>query len=377
MGAVKRPALLSLTVEDSDALVDLGELLNGGLGLVSAPQTRARSALSEEPVALEEEELSLVTGLCAEHWTPIGEAAEQFGVPAKRIRRLARLGLLVEDSDSGTACVQRQRNEKLEALGWHPQAAAYHLSASWRGVRSISGLPARAPGTPPRQPPPTFRTHPAARAVTPLDSGTADGEFFDVLMRRGSTREFDPDEPLGAGTFATLMRYSAAQHGAAETDSGCTLLKKTVASGGSLHPLEIYPLVMRIEGFEPGLYHYSVAEHAMEMLQPMASETAKALATDFACGQAWCGSAAVALIMTLRFERSFWKYRNHPKAYRVLMMDTGHMSQTLYLISTALGLGACVTAAINDGDIADRIGLDAMEESAVAMFCCGVPARGG
>jgi nitroreductase len=60
-----------------------------------------------------------------------------------------------------------------------------------------------------------------------------------------------------------------------------------------------------------------------------------------------------------RFGRTFWKYRNHPKAYRVTILDVGHLSQTLFLSATELGLGAYITAAINEVDIEQRVGLDA------------------
>ena len=73
--------------------------------------------------------------------------------------------------------------------------------------------------------------------------------------------------------------------------------------------------------------------------------------------------------MTPRFARSFWKYRNHAKAYRALILDVGHLSQTLYLAATELGLGAFVTSAINEVEIEQAFGLDPLEEGPLAV--CG------
>jgi SagB-type dehydrogenase family enzyme len=70
---------------------------------------------------------------------------------------------------------------------------------------------------------------------------------------------------------------------------------------------------------------------------------------------------------TSRFGRTFWKYRNHPKAYRALILDVGHLSQTAYLAATELGLGAFVTAAINEVDIEEAFGLDPLEEGPLAV----------
>ena len=81
----------------------------------------------------------------------------------------------------------------------------------------------------------------------------------------------------------------------------------------------------------------------------------------------------VLFVLTARFHRSFWKYRKHAKAYGVVLMDAGHLSQTLYLICTELGLGAFVSAAINDRNIEEHLGLDGVEEGAIAVLGCGVP----
>ena len=53
-------------------------------------------------------------------------------------------------------------------------------------------------------------------------------------------------------------------------------------------------------------------------------------------------------VMTARFARSYWKYQRHAKAYAVVLMDAAHLSQTFYLLCADLGLGAFVTAAINN-----------------------------
>ena len=75
------------------------------------------------------------------------------------------------------------------------------------------------------------------------------------------------------------------------------------------------------------------------------------------------------VVLAARFGRCFWKYRQHPKAYRAVTMDAGHLSQTLYLAATDLGLGAFVTCAINEVDIERELALDPLGEAALAV--CG------
>ena len=52
-------------------------------------------------------------------------------------------------------------------------------------------------------------------------------------------------------------------------------------------------------------------------------------------------------------------------------MDAAHLSQTLYLVATEIGLGAYFTVVINARDIEERLGLDGIEAGAIAVSGCG------
>jgi SagB-type dehydrogenase family enzyme len=102
-------------------------------------------------------------------------------------------------------------------------------------------------------------------------------------------------------------------------------------------------------------------------------QSAQDWANEFTAGQSYPRSAHALFIMTSRFYRNFWKYRQHQKAYAVLLMDAAHLSQTFYLIAAELGLGAFVTAAINAVNIEDKLRLDGYQEGAIAICGCGKP----
>jgi SagB-type dehydrogenase family enzyme len=76
--------------------------------------------------------------------------------------------------------------------------------------------------------------------------------------------------------------------------------------------------------------------------------------------------------MVSRFARSFWKYRRHAKAYRNLVLDAGHLSQTFYLVCTALGLGPFFTTAINEIQILNELRLSALQVGVIGLCGCGV-----
>jgi SagB-type dehydrogenase family enzyme len=90
-----------------------------------------------------------------------------------------------------------------------------------------------------------------------------------------------------------------------------------------------------------------------------------------ASGQSYLRSAHVAVVLTARFGRTFWKYRCHKKVYRVVLLDAGHLSQTFYLTCAELGLGAFFTSALNDEAAEEALGLDRFAEAAVGLSGCG------
>ena len=88
-------------------------------------------------------------------------------------------------------------------------------------------------------------------------------------------------------------------------------------------------------------------------------------------GQEWFQDVPVMVVMAARFDRLFWKYRRHTKAWRVVHLDVGHLSQTMYLSAADLGLGAFVTAAINDHTIEQALGLQTLKEGAIVIVGFG------
>jgi SagB-type dehydrogenase family enzyme len=171
--------------------------------------------------------------------------------------------------------------------------------------------------------------------------------------------------------FDTVLTYVFGCHGFTRTAADVVCIKRTSPSGGGLHPIEVYPIVTHVEALDPGIYHYNGRDHSLSPVEPLSSDAARQAATEFMCGQSYFGTAHVSFVLTARFYRNHWKYRRHQKAYAGMLMDAAHLSQTLYLVSADLGLGAYVTIAINARDIERRLGLDGVNEGVLAMLGCG------
>jgi putative peptide maturation dehydrogenase len=151
------------------------------------------------------------------------------------------------------------------------------------------------------------------------------------------------------------------------------MLKKTSPSGGGLHPIEAFVLAQRVDGVPPGLYHYHCQAHALEPLAALSPEAAAAAAHELVAGQPWFANAPILLLLAARFPRTYWKYPNHAKAWKVVQLDAGHLSQTVYLSATEQGQGAFVTAAINDVAAERLFALDGLDIGPVAV--CGFGRR--
>jgi putative peptide maturation dehydrogenase len=356
--------------------LEIDRLLRGELVPRTLTQLSALSILTGKETRITVEDLSLAQSIPVNEWAEVSENGETA-------RSLAERGVVVSDEPTEPFAALRARDERFAAAGWNAYAALYHFFTRWRDVDLRGGLPDGAELPPITAeaidafvqlrglPPPAFHAVEGALAVQKLPRISRTGGLYDALAERSTTRAFDPTRPVTVEELATVLHYTFGCHGYSKTRPGVVTLKRTSPSGGGLHPVEAYPLVSHVAGVDPGLYHYRSRDHALELIEPLSENEAQALAMELVVGQTYFGSAHVLFLLTARFTRNQWKYRNHQKAYAVMLMDVGHLSQTLYLVSTELGLGAFVTAAVNTAQVDERLGLDGCVEGALAVAGCG------
>lgn len=299
------------------------------------------------------------------------------------VRSLVDRGLLLSEAGDDRL---RRRDESLAANEWNLYAALYHFMTQWTGVdvgaqeaeqlRAQAREAAQAFVAEHGPPPDAFADSPTEGDKLQLPATRPDGELYRTLLARRTTRAFDPDVAMTIDELGTVLHYVFGCHGYGTTVADVVSIKRTSPSGGGLHPIEAYPIVSNVAGVEPGIYRYSVRDHSIVRLSALHPDEARRMATAFMCGQNYFGAAHVSFVLTARFYRNHWKYRQHQKAYAGILMDAAHLSQTLYLVSTELGLGAFVTLAVNGLDIEKRLGLDGVSEGVIAMTGCGPPAPG-
>ncbi|MEO6687546.1 MAG: putative peptide maturation dehydrogenase [Dokdonella sp.] len=364
-----------LLIEPSERLdLDLVGLFNGGCALKATLRWLALAPHLDEKVEVDDDEIIALRQVGERDWRRVDELMQTM--PAAVLERLLAKGLLIGDApEHGVCCA---RDELVRNAHWTPLAAVAHYFSRWTNAdvaddvhitrnRSLSDLITEY-GLPPSH---LVERVPAAERIglpPPRESA------LDALFRQRATcRNFDTQAVLASTDFSDLLKRIFGCHAVAELMPGVHALKKSYPSGGSMHPLEAYLLVRRVEGLAPGLYHYHVVDHALEPLSMLDTEAAGELSQRFVAGQDYLADAPVLVALVARFGRTFWKYRNHPKAYRTIVLEAGHVSQNLYLAATEAGFGAFITAAINEVDIEQAFALDSLQEGPIAV--CGFGAR--
>ncbi|WP_349656704.1 putative peptide maturation dehydrogenase [Xanthomonas sp. 10-10] len=377
---IKRRSLCFFEIEEQTQ-PDLSALLRGVVRLAPATSISLLCSLTGERLELTAEELYFIASLPAD-WIE-GSSVSKSSLPEGSLSRLIGIGALLSDdaSDEKSATLTLAEKTRKE-IGWHPLAHLYHGMTRWNDKRTPD--PTEDMGIEHRQAqlmrhaavhgaiPTHFPMHPVGPHKVALSECLSPDNFEEVLLQRKTTRHFDRSIALPEAKFSRLLHLTFGAIGKEDLAPGMTALRRTSPSGGALHPIEAYPLIMNVEGVEPGLYHYESGNHHLNCLKPMALEDARKLAEALVIGQTYFAEAAALVFHVARLDRHHWKYRNHPKAYRAVTLDSGHLSQTFYLLATHLGLGAFYTAAVNDANLEKLLGLDSLKNMVVGANGIGV-----
>ena len=377
------------------ASFQLDDLLAGGAGVVSRLAWFAHAPHLGAAIEIEAMHAPILGALGPVDWIERDVLDARFGSDA--VDALLDAGLLLADAADGDQAIAET---DFRGQGWHPPAAIGHMAARWEGVDGPKAMVdadvdtneglLRQHGSPPPA------MEPSIAAETQVALPKIERNDFDALLdTRATCRNYDPAAQVSLATFSQLMARVFGARGIGHPAPGFDVYKRTSPSGGSLHPVECFLIVQRVEGIEPGLYRYRIDTHALEPVVPAivppqsgdigtmpagdaaqrawTADELRAFARIAVAGQDWFADAPVLCVLAPRFHRNFWKYRNHAKAYRVCVLDAGHLSQTLQLCATQAGLGPFVTGAINEVDLERAFGFTGYRQSPLVV--CGFGKR--
>lgn len=212
---------------------------------------------------------------------------------------------------------------------------------------------------------PQYKIYPGARTIQlPRPTQEDNDAFVRLLLGRKSRRDFS-QQGISQDQLGQLLSLSfGISHSGYDG-----MLFRTYASAGGRFPIEVYPVVLRSEDLEPGIYHYNVLDNSLELIRPGQFETEL---NGFYANQPF-QNVPCYILFSMVFERTMQKYGE--RGYRFLYLDAGHMGQNLYLVAEHLGLGAVAIGGGNASDtvIDSLLHINRSEESFFYGFAVGTP----
>jgi putative peptide maturation dehydrogenase len=351
---------LQISPRDPDAL-DLCVMLGGAER--TPTHVIARAPHLSAPVQIDLEEFALLLRFSETLWHECEAWANDT-----QLVRLVELGLLVEHEAESPHGRREQAARasywdtsalnQLQSSRWKERDYADPETRQWQDIRDIVA----SFGPPP--------DHALPRSPVDLPAPSALPNLCALVERRRTARNFDESRALRLCDLAALLWAGAGELGREAMAEGTDAVRRAVPSGGALHPLELWVLAQRVEGLEPGLYRYTSRTGQLDAAPP-----SDALPENFAyralAGQTWFSNAPVLFLLCCNFARHLHKYRQHPKALRVLHVEVGHVAQNLYLAAAELGLGCYITLAINESLIDECLQFDGIQQGVLAIAGAG------
>jgi SagB-type dehydrogenase family enzyme len=177
----------------------------------------------------------------------------------------------------------------------------------------------------------------------------------EAISNRRSIRSYK-DKPI---TLKELSQLLWAAQGKTADWGG-----RTAPSAGAKYPLEIFAVVGKVEGLDPGIYRYDPQDHSVIRFKKgdLRENLMKA-----AIGQPCIKNAPVDIVVTGVYSRTMEKYGE--RAHRYVHMEAGHACQNIYLQAETLKLGTVVMGAFHDEDVANLLLLK--EEKPLAIMPVG------
>lgn len=281
---------------------------------------------------------------------------------AREVEKLANLRALLRENDALLALEEAY----LAQWEWTASAGLFHFgledAAYQPSQATIEAQKNRARNDPS---PALYLTHETPNLL-PEPAGNALNRLF--LARR--TRREAAKYPITLAQLGDCLFAGLGITGEVETETGVLPLK-TTPSGGARNPFEAYVLARNIEGLEPGIYHYSARQHSLRRLGGIPdSVQASALLGN----QQWVDAMPCIVFLVGFLERTMWKYSDS-NAYRVVLIEAGHIGQNIMLAATQARLSACPTAALAHSAIRRLLGLARLTHAPLYALTLSCPAE--
>jgi len=285
------------------------------------------------------------------------------GSLVQQIEQLRKLGLLYS-RQSPQAKIQ---DEFVESWQMGPAAAILHFATFDSKFMTLQDSKKRQLTKTKSAPPPALYWQDRTGAlIERSDAPSNISNLINLMAMRRTVRTVTKDAPSKDQLIDCLFAGLGIT-GFVKTDV-CTLPLKMTPSGGARNPYEAYICVQRIEGLEAGFYHFSACDGKLKLLKRGKMKAAGSLVAD----QDWANDMPAIIFLVAIMERTMWKYPDS-NAYRVMLIEAGHIGQNIMLAATGNALSACPTAALSHTKINIKFGLKRMTHAPIYALALGRP----
>jgi SagB-type dehydrogenase family enzyme len=184
----------------------------------------------------------------------------------------------------------------------------------------------------------------------------------EAIIRRRSTRSY-AESGLTRTELATLLDFTYRPD---RSEEPMIALGQDMIAPGLLNT---YVVIHRVEGIDPGCYHYDPTSRRIRQLRfkNLARETQAMV-----LGQELGGLASAVVFQTTRLSQAVARYGD--RAYRHVHLDAGMLGQRLNVAAIALGLGASGIGGFYDDEVNEALGIPD-DEAVVYITTLGHPYR--
>ncbi len=137
---------------------------------------------------------------------------------------------------------------------------------------------------------------------------------------------------------------------------------RSAPSAGALYPTEIYVALRQVNNVEDGIYNFQVKDHTLapvlegDYWRDLQAHTNEPLSL---------GTAKIVILLSAVFLRSSWRY--HDRAYRRILLDTGHVLGNLMTFGSELGYAPTTISHFNDQAIDEMMFFNKEAESTLIL----------
>ncbi len=187
-------------------------------------------------------------------------------------------------------------------------------------------------------------------------------EFLSNFVEEDGSGEYPPlSDHMDLAALARLSWFASgvSAMGGSPQDPH---MYRTNPSAGGLYPVELYWIVLDVEGIEPGIWQFHAPGFA---LIPVWRGDFRAEVSTALFGSQPATEASAVAVLTGLFSRGAWRYGE--RAYRRILLDAGHLAGNLLEASRREGFDAVPMSGFCDMGLSDLLFPDEDEVPLLAV----------